>query len=186
MADIYVNNAPFINKWFYVTGAFGESRSGGRVHRGLDLAPAGYSGSLYAIDDFTIQYIGFDATGYGNYFIANNGNGMMYLYAHMASIPPSVGTHIAIHGYVGECGNTGSQGTGYHVHIEMQQGTTWQYGQPLSSYVNPCTYLTGINNVVSYTDRYWYDGTPTPPTPTGTNKHKFPWYIYEAQGLYDE
>lgn len=177
MADIYVNNAPFIQKWFYVTGAFGEERSGGRVHRGLDLAPAGYSGSLYAIDDFTIQYIGFDASGYGNYFIANNGNGMMYLYAHMASIPPALGTHIPIHGYVGEAGQTGSA-TGVHLHLEMQAGTTWQYQQPLSSYVNPCTYLTGINNVVSLTDRYWYDGTPTPPTPTKKRKG-FPWFIYQ-------
>lgn len=176
MADIYLSNAPFINKWFYVTGAFGEPR-GSSVHRGLDLAPAGYSGSLYAIDDFTIQYIGFDASGYGNYFIANNGNGMMYLYAHLASIPPSVGTHIPIHGYVGESGQTGSA-TGVHLHLEMQQGTTWQYGQPLSSYVNPCTYLTGINNVVTYTDRYYYDGTPVPPTPT-TKKKRFPWFIYQ-------
>lgn len=174
MADIYVNNAPFIQKWFYVTGAFGEERTGGRVHRGLDLAPAGYSGSLYAIDDFTIQYVGFDGSGYGNYFIANNGNGMMYLYAHLASIPPALGTHIPIHGYVGEAGQTGSA-TGVHLHLEMQAGTTWQYGQPLSRYTNPCSYLTGINNVVSYSDRYWYGGEPTP-----TKKRKgFPWFIYQ-------
>lgn len=174
MADIYVNNAPFIQKWFYVTGAFGEERTGGRVHRGLDLAPAGYSGSLYAIDDFTIQYVGFDGSGYGNYFIANNGNGMMYLYAHLASIPPAVGTHIPIHGYVGEAGQTGSA-TGVHLHLEMQRGTTWQYQAPLSTYTNPCIYLTGINNVVSYSDRYWYGGEPTP-----TKKRKgFPWFIYQ-------
>lgn len=174
MADIYVNNAPFIQKWFYVTGAFGEERTGGRVHRGLDLAPAGYSGSLYAIDDFTIQYIGFDASGYGNYFIANNGNGMMYLYAHLASIPPAVGTHIPIHGYIGEAGMTGSA-TGVHLHLEMQSGTTWQYQAPLSRYTNPCDYLTGINNVVSYSYRYWYGGEPTP-----TKKRKgFPWFIYQ-------
>lgn len=184
MATLQVSNAPFIQKNFVVSGAFGEERTGGRIHKGLDLAPVGYSGSLYAIDDFTIQYIGFDSTGYGNYFIANNGNGMMYLYAHMASIPPSVGTHIPIHGYVGECGNTGPEGTGYHVHIEMQSGTTWQYGAPLSTYTNPCDYLTGINNVVSYTQYYYYDGTPTPPTPT-EEKKKFPWFIYGAMGFYD-
>ena len=175
MATIYLTNAPFIQKNFVVSGAFGEPRSGGRVHKGLDLAPLGFSGSLYAIDDFTIQHIGFDASGYGNYFIANNGNGMMYLYAHMASLPPAVGTHIPIHGYVGECGNTGPQGTGYHLHLEMQAGTTWQYNQPLSSYINPCSYLTGINNVVDYSQYYYYDGTPTPTT----KRHHFPWFIYQ-------
>lgn len=173
MADIQVNNAPYINKWFYVTGAFGEPR-GSSVHRGLDLAPTGYAGSLYAIDDFTIQYVGFDSTGFGNYFIANNGSGMMYLYAHLASIPPSVGTHIPIHGYIGEAGMTGSA-TGVHLHLEMQAGTTWQYQAPLSTYTNPCNYLTGINNVATYSDRYYYDGTPTPTT----KKHKFPWFIYQ-------
>lgn len=181
MADIQVNKAPFIQKWFYVTGAFGEERSGGRIHKGLDLAPVGFSGSLYAIDNFTVIYSGVDGSGYGNYFIAKNSANMMYLYAHLASIPPAVGTQFNLNDYVGECGNTGPEGTGYHLHLEMQQGTSWQYGQPLSSYVNPCTYLTGINNVATYSDRYYYDGTPgpTPPPPTPTKLHKFPWYIYE-------
>lgn len=176
MADIQVSNAPYINKWFYVTGAFGEPR-GSSVHRGLDLAPVGFSGSLYAIDNFTVQYVGFDSTGFGNYFIANNGSGMMYLYAHLSSIPPAVGTYIPIHGYVGEAGQSGSA-TGVHLHLEMQRGTTWQYQAPLSTYTNPCTYLTGINNVATYSDRYYYDGTPSPPTPTN-KKHKFPWFIYQ-------
>lgn len=176
MANIQVSNAPFINKWFYVTGAFGEPRGSG-VHKGLDLAPEGFVGSLYSIDTFNIQYIGYDANGYGNYFIANNGNGMMYLYAHMASITVSVGDTIPIHTYVGESGRTGSA-TGVHLHLEMQQGTIWQYGQPLSIYTNPTSYLTDINNVVSYSDRYYYGGSPTPPTPT-TREHKFPWFIYQ-------
>jgi len=177
MAEIQVNNAPFIQKYFYVTGAFGEPRGSG-VHRGLDLAPEGFVGSLYSIDTFNIQYIGYDANGYGNYFIANNGNGMMYLYAHMASIDVSVGDSIPIHTYVGESGRTGSA-TGVHLHLEMQQGSEWQYQQPLSVYTNPCDYLIGINNVVSYLDKYIYDGSPTPPTPTPTKEHKFPWFIYQ-------
>ena len=187
MADIQVGNAPFIQKWFYVTGAFGEPR-GSDYHRGLDLAPTGYSGSLYAIDDFTVQYVGFDGSGYGNYFIANNGNGMMYLYAHMSSLPPAVGTHIAKWGYVGEAGMTGSA-TGVHLHLEMQSGTTWQYRAPLSTYTNPCDYLTDINNVATYSDRYYFNGTPTPPGPTpptpgDETKHKFPWFIYQNNEMY--
>ena len=176
MADIQVSNAPYINKWFYVTGAFGEPR-GSSVHRGLDLAPAGYAGSLYAIDDFTVIYSGVDGSGYGNYFIAKNSANMMYLYAHLASIAPTVGTHFNLHDYIGEAGMTGSA-TGVHLHLEMQAGTTWQYQAPLSTYTNPCTYLTGINNVATYSDRYYYDGTPSPPTPT-TKKKKFPWFIYQ-------
>lgn len=179
MADIQVANAPFIQKWFYVTGAFGEPRGSG-VHKGLDLAPTGYSGSLYAIDTFTVIYSGVDGSGYGNYFIAKNNANMMYLYAHLSSIPPAVGTQFSIHDYVGEAGMTGSA-TGVHLHLEMQTGTTWQYNAPLSTYTNPTSYLTGINNVATYSDRYYYNGTPgpTPPTPTPTREHKFPWFIYQ-------
>lgn len=179
MSTINVANAPFINHTFVVSGAFGEPRGSG-VHRGLDLAPTGYAGTLYAIDDFTIQYTGFDGSGYGNYFIANNGNGMMYLYAHMSTLPPAVGTHIPIHGYIGEAGSTGSS-TGVHLHLEMQQGTTWQYNAPLSTYINPCDYLTGILNQVDYNTYYIYEGVvpPTPP-PTQTEEHKFPWFIFDA------
>ena len=186
MADFYVNNAPFIDKWFYVTGAFGEERTGGRIHKGLDLAPAGYSGSLYAIDDFVITYIGYDASGYGNYFIAKNDNGMQYLYAHLASLPSvMVGNRVNIHDYVGEAGRSGSA-SGVHLHLEMQAGNSWDYNAPLSSYTNPTTYLTGVANVVSYSDRYYYDGSPTPPTPPSAKKHPFPWYIYTAQGFFDD
>lgn len=177
MADIYVNNAPFINKWFYVTTAFSES------HKGIDLAPTGYSGSLYAIDDFTVIETGTPTTGYGNYFIAKNNSNVMYLYAHMSSIPPSVGTHFDKWQYVGESGTTGTS-TGVHLHLEMQRGTTWNYSAPFSSYINPTSYLTGINNVATYSDRYYFDGTPIPPTPTPTGKHKFPWFIYQNNGFY--
>lgn len=177
MADIQLSNAPFINKGFYVTGAFGESR-GSSVHRGLDLAPEGFAGTLYAIDNFTIQYVGFDESGYGHYFIANNGNGMMYLYAHLSNIAVSVGDTVPIHGYVGESGQSGSA-TGVHLHLEMQAGTTWQYRAPLSTYTNPCDYLIGIINEVSVSNRYIYNDSPTPPVPpTNRNNHHFPWYIY--------
>ena len=183
MADIQVNNAPFIKKWFYVTGAFGEERTGGRIHKGLDLAPTGYSGKLYAIDDFTVIYSGVDGGGYGNYFIARSDSlGYMYLYAHMSSLPPSVNSHYTKWQYVGEAGMTGSA-TGVHLHLEMQRGTTWNYNADISGYVNPCEYLTDINNIATYSTRYYFNGNPTPPgptppTPTDKTKHKFPWFIY--------
>lgn len=180
MADIYVNNAPFINKWFYVSGAFGEQRTD-HVHTGLDLAPAGYSGSLYAIDDFTVIDYGYDAgSGYGNYFVAKNSNNVMYLYAHLSGLPPQTGTHFNLYDYVGEAGRSGTA-TGVHLHLAMQQGNTWNYSSNLSDYINPTTYLNGINNVATYSTRYYFNGTPGPgPTPTpGGKKSKFPWYIYQ-------
>lgn len=178
MATIYVQNAPFIQRNFIVTQTFNPN------HHALDLAPYGGSQALYAIDDFTIIYTHPETSGntYGNYFIASNGNGMMYLYAHLATVPPAVGQHFNIHDYVGMAGRSdGGTGTstGIHLHLEMQQGTSWQYNQPYTSYVNPCTYLTDIQNVVDSSNVYYYDGTPSPPTPPQERKHRFPWFILQ-------
>lgn len=178
MATIYVNNAPFIQKNFVVSGAFGEPRTG-HVHTGLDLAPVGYRGSLYAIDEFTVIHSAYDASGYGNYFIARSPNNILYLYAHMLGLPPALGTHFNLYDYVGECGNSGPPGTGWHVHLAMQQGTTWTFSNNLSDYIDPTTYLTGINNVVDYSQYYYFDGTPGPTPTPGVKKSKFPWYIYQ-------
>lgn len=180
MPTIQLTNAPFIDKNFIVTGAFGEIRSGGSVHRGLDLAPYGYAGDLYAIDHFKLMYKGYDADGYGNYAIFTNENNMMYLYAHMASLPSkNVGDTYNIHEYIAPAGTTGSS-TGVHLHLEMQTGTSWQYSQPITRYTNPCDYLIGIINVVSSSNVYYYDGSPTPPTPTpsSSGNSKFKWVLY--------
>lgn len=178
MATIQLSNAPFIQKNFIVTGAFGESRSGGRVHKGLDLAPYGYAGALYAIDHFKVMYAGVDSS-YGNYAIFTNENGMMYLYAHMASLPiKGVGGVYNQGEYIAQAGMTGSA-TGVHLHLEMQAGTSWQYGASLDVYTNPCDYLTGIINEVNNDNVYYYDGTPVPPTPVqDTSKSKFKWVLY--------
>ena len=169
MARTYVNNAPFIDIDFIVTQTFNSN------HHALDLAPYGGSKPLYAIDNFTVIGSYPDRAGqtYGNYFIAYGSNNTMYLYAHMATTPPAVGTSFNIHEYVGMAGTTG-QSTGVHLHLEMQNGTSWNYQAPFSDYINPCDYLTGIINVASSSNVYYYDGAPTPPTPTEPKKHRFP------------
>lgn len=177
MARINIDNAPFIQKDFIVSQAFSQS------HHALDLAPYNGSQPLYAIDNFTIIYRYEDRPGgstYGNYFIASNGRGVMYLYAHLATTPPALNTNIPIHGYVGMAGRTDGDShtsSGIHLHLEMQSGVTWNYQAPFSSYINPTSYLTGILNVVNPNYVYYYDGT-VPPTPVDEKKKKFPWFIY--------
>ena len=182
MARVYVSNAPFIQKDFIVTQAFSES------HHALDLAPYGGSQPLYAIDNMTIIYSYNDRPGgstYGNYFIAKCDNPLeqkMYLYAHMATNPDPVGTQYNIHDYVGMAGRTDGEShtsSGIHLHLEMQQGTSWNYNAPFYVYINPCDYLTDITNVASSARVYYYDGTPVPPTPTYVPRKHFPWFIYQ-------
>ena len=184
MADIQVSNAPFINKWFYVTGAFGEQRTD-HIHTGLDLAPAGFEGNLYAIDTMTIIARSYDPQGYGYYIICrNNDTNVMYLYSHMFDLSDTkpIGYTYARNEYVGKAGRSG-EASGVHLHLAMQYGSTWNFSSNINDYINPTTYLTDIQNIATYGTRYYYNGTipptPTPtPTPTGTSKSKFPWFIY--------
>ena len=184
MADIYVNNAPFIQKWFYVTGAFGEQRTS-HIHTGLDLAPSGYAGDLYAIDKMKVVSTNYDASGYGYYVIfRNDDTNVMYLYAHMfdlSDVKP-VGYVYQIGEYIGKAGKSGGS-SGVHLHLAMQYGSSWNYSNNLSDYIDPTTYLSGINNVATYSNRY-YCNSIIPPTPTPTNKKKkFPWFIYENNNM---
>ena len=178
MTRINLTNAPYINTNFIVTQTFKES------HHAIDLAPYGGSQPLYAIDNFTVIGSYPDTAGqtYGNYFIARNNLGMMYLYAHLASSPPAVGDVFTIHQYVGMAGMTDGDthtSTGIHLHLEMQQGTTWNYQAPFYAYTDPTSYLDGIINVVNNDNVYYYDGTPYVP-PTDIEPHKFPWFIFDA------
>ena len=176
MANINLNNAPFINQRFIVTGAFGEPR-GTSFHRGIDLAPLGFAGSLYTICNCILIYKGNDITGYGFYCIFRESNSNnMFLYAHLESPTAiNVGDYLEQGTFVGYAGQSGSA-TGVHLHLEMQNGSTWQYQAPLSTYINPCNYLRGLINVVSTDNIYFYNGIPY--NPTKNKKHKFPWFIY--------
>lgn len=176
MANINLTNAPFIDKQFIVTTAFSVS------HKGLDLAPYGYAGNLYAIDHFKLLYKNYDNS-YGNYAIFSNENGTLYLYAHMMSLPTkSINQVYNLGEYIAPSGTTGNS-TGVHLHLEMQHGTSWTYRAPFSTYINPCDYLTGIINVASSSNVYYYDGTPTPtPTPViTTNSKHFKWSLFSKR-----
>lgn len=165
--------APFINEDFYVTSIFGEQRPS-HTHKGIDIS-TGRESPEYAIDNVRIIRKDYDSGGYGYYIIMKNDTtNMGYLYAHLrAESPLQIGQIITPGTLIGYEGSTGSS-TGYHLHLEMQvmNGDTWSFGDPLSKYTNPATYM-GINNVVDGI-AWIYRGSPTPPQPpqpTISGKH---------------
>jgi murein DD-endopeptidase MepM/ murein hydrolase activator NlpD len=69
--------------------------------------------------DGNVVYAGWNNQGYGNLVIVENGGYRTY-YAHLSSIPVSVGAQSAAGTVIGLSGNTGNS-TGPHLHYEIRQ-----------------------------------------------------------------
>lgn len=174
--------APLINRNFYLTGAWGEPRSG-HIHAGVDLSTGGIN-DVYSMYDGTVIFVdsnGTTGSGYGPYIIIKSDDGYAWLYGDLSPFSGySVGQRVLRGQKISTEGNPGSTAsTGYHVHVEKEylgESNIYRYGYQYT--MNPCEDM-GIPNVVSYSTAYIYDGTPVPPpTPTGIKKHKFKWVLY--------
>lgn len=91
------------------------SRTG---HNALDFGiPVGTP--VQATMDGRITYAGWNDQGYGNLVIVENGEYSTY-YAHLSSIPVSVGDTVTAGTTIGLSGNTGNS-TGPHLHYEIRK-----------------------------------------------------------------
>lgn len=175
------NLAPFINQEFYITGYWGEPRSG-HIHAGLDLSTGGQN-PVYNMVDGNVIFVdenGTTGSGYGPYIIIQANDGTTWLYGDLSPFSGfSVGDHVLQGQYLADEGNpSGTGSTGLHVHVELellQPGESFRYGYANSS--DPATPL-GLPNQEG--GPYIYDGTPIPPTPP-TKKNKN-WWKYLKKG----
>jgi murein DD-endopeptidase MepM/ murein hydrolase activator NlpD len=69
--------------------------------------------------DGTVIHAGWNDQGYGNLVIVENGPYRTY-YAHLSSIPVSVGDQVSAGSIIGLSGNTGHS-TGPHLHYEIRK-----------------------------------------------------------------
>lgn len=118
---------------------FGDPRSGGRTHEGVDIM-ADEGNELYAVVDGEISKI------YDNYSLAGNGlrialpDGTYFFYAHLLRRAPGieVGTDVVagqLVGYVGETGNAGTP----HLHLEIHpQGGAAINPYPIVNQIGAC------------------------------------------------
>jgi murein DD-endopeptidase MepM/ murein hydrolase activator NlpD len=100
-----------------ITDVFGYSASRRRNHNGIDIAPAG-PGYFVALKlSGTVDYIGFDSGGYGN-FVDIKSENTIYRFAHLAKVFVKRGQ--PYNGQtIGEIGTTGGS-TGIHLHFEVR------------------------------------------------------------------
>ena len=115
--------APFINQNFYITGTWGEPRSG-HLHAGLDLSTGGIN-PVYNMVAGTVIFSdpnGTTGSGYGPYVIIQGSSGTTWLYGDLSPFTGlSVGTYVQQGQYISTEGNpAGTASTGYHVHIELE------------------------------------------------------------------
>ncbi len=87
-------------------------------HNGLDFGvPVGTE--IKSTMDGNVVYAGWNDQGYGNLVIVEHGDYKTY-YAHLSSVPVSVGDSVSAGTTIGLSGNTGNS-TGPHLHYEIRR-----------------------------------------------------------------
>ena len=189
MASPVNHIAPFINVVFTITSHWWYVRENPvtgeiTIHRGLDIATPN-SEPVYSMLNGYVMERGTDSS-QGNYLvicdnvIGSSTYGYATRYMHLASFDVFQGQRVVIGQKVGMEGTTG-QSTGIHLHVEMQDVSRfnwqWHWSYVKSDYLDPTVFM-GIDNI-DYT-QWYYDGTPTPPTPS-TYRKNFPWVLFSRR-----
>ncbi len=110
--------------------------SGREFHTGLDIAGTGRGSPVYASNNGTVYYMGYQRGGYGTHMIIDHHNGYFTLYGHMSGYASGmrVGATVARGQTIGYVGDTGAA-TGPHLHFEIRTCAKF------SCTVNPLPYL---------------------------------------------
>lgn len=100
-----------------ITSRYGEKRSGGRIHKGLDIA-APLGTPVKATASGITSFSG-EQTGYGKIVVVDHCNGYETAYAHLDTILTSRGTKVRRGAKIGLVGASGNA-TGPHLHYEVR------------------------------------------------------------------
>ena len=105
--------------------SFGQPRSGGRVHEGIDLM-ASLGQEVYAVDNGVMwrQIVNGEpnSTLSGNAWYVKLTDGTYYFYGHLSGFAPDlkIGDKVTRGQLIGYVGDTGNPGPGnYHLHFEV-------------------------------------------------------------------
>ena len=88
-------------------------------HKGIDIA-ANTGDAVWASDNGTVIYAGWNATGYGNMVMIDHNNGYQTLYGHLSAVYVACGSSVYQGTPIGAAGATGNV-TGSHLHFEVRK-----------------------------------------------------------------
>jgi len=131
----------------YYGDSYGYSRSGGRVHLGVDII-AQEGNLLYAVADGKISKVYRDHPGSlaGNGVRLTTPDGTYFFYAHMKSLADGIelGVPVKAGQVIGRLGSTGNSGTP-HLHFEIHpQGGAAVNPYPLVKAIDACSVTTPL------------------------------------------
>lgn len=107
-----------------ITSGFGWRTLGGvaNFHPGVDVGvPIG--SPVYATNNGVVEQAGWNAGGYGNWVLINNGNGIETVFGHLSAVEVHSGETVAKGDLIGKSGDTGFS-TGPHLHYEVRLNGT--------------------------------------------------------------
>ncbi len=111
----------FLRNDVYGKGAFGASRSRGRVHEGVDLS-ATVGQPIFASKSGRVVSA-LEERGYGRWIEILHPDGLRTRYAHLSSIAVKKGDCVRIGQAIGACGKTGNASNPHikpHLHFEIR------------------------------------------------------------------
>ena len=108
---------PLAQSEYRITSEFGEARSGGRIHNGMDIA-APKDTPVLATADGQVTFAGV-FKGYGNLVVLFHREGLETAYGHLNSMAVRAGNSIQQGQVIGGVGCTGNA-TGPHLHYEVR------------------------------------------------------------------
>jgi len=110
-----------------VTSLFGELRSGGAIHKGIDIA-APLGSPIASVLSGVVVEAG-PAGAAGNRVVIDTGNGLLTSYLHLDKIAVSPGQRVSVGDVIGTVGNTG-RSTGPHLDFRIATKNENAYFDP--------------------------------------------------------
>ncbi len=104
-------------KPYRISDVYGYGR--GRLHAGIDISGCGSGSPIYATNNGTVSFTGYERNGYGNWVEIDHNNGYKTRYGHLLKIRVKKGQTVEKGQIIGTMGSTG-RSTGTHLHYEIR------------------------------------------------------------------
>jgi murein DD-endopeptidase MepM/ murein hydrolase activator NlpD len=107
----------------YITSEFNEERTGGVIHKGIDIGSFNKPIEVYSpVNGKVIAAGTSSSTGTGKrIWIKDDKTGLFLFFAHLSKVNVKAGNAVFQGQIIGKTGDTGAEGKGIHLHFELRK-----------------------------------------------------------------